>query len=64
MISSRVYEFLLRTVWLIYISEFGTVDLFHDLRVIFKTLPIVSGLHVTPLFFEFNKPEAEVVWDM
>lgn len=55
----RVYLSPMRTVWLIYIVEFGTLDFFHDLKVVLKTLPIGCSLPVTPFLFEVNKPEAE-----
>lgn len=37
-ISCSVYLSLMRTVWLIYIVEFGTLDFFHDLKVVFKNI--------------------------
>lgn len=42
-----------------YIVEFGSLDFFHDLKVVLKTVPIGCSLPVTPFLSEVNKPEAE-----
>lgn len=46
----------MRTAWLIYIVEFGTLDFFPWFESSFKNI----ALPITPLLFEVNTPEAEI----